>query len=232
MGFASIVVGATLLASPPEPPPHLAIGVGTDFPLDVAAFARFEGPGRLRLTTSLGWMPRAYSDTLNTTLVELGAYDELTGELLSASLNNALVWRTHVGWRPFPRSGFFFSGGYTLVTLGGDLTGAEAISAATGREVPPSIAEALDVSAASTLHQASAELGWRWSVGGRFGIEAVLGGFYTFSTSTQLTLESGNARFREELEPLLVAGEDYLDDTLGTYAHAGYVGLRFDYELF
>jgi hypothetical protein len=231
MSFASIVAAATLAAAPSRPPPHLAIGVGTDFPIDVAAFARFEGPGRLRLTTSLGFMPRKYSDTLNDTLVELDAYDEATGELIAASLSEALVWRTHVGWRPF-QSGFFFSGGYTLVTLGGDAAGARVISAVTGRELPPAVSELVDVTAASTLHQVSAELGWRWPVGERFGIEAVLGGFYTFSTSTKLTLEGEGARFQDELEPLLDAGEAYLDDKLGTYAHAGYVGLRFDYELF
>lgn len=231
MSFASLVATSLLLASPDRPPPHLAVGVGTDFPLDIAAFVRFEGPGRLRLTSSVGVMPRAYADVLNDTLVELEAYDEPTGDLISASLRNALVWRTHVGWRPF-QGGFFFSGGYTLITLGGGLTGAEALAAATGVEVPPAAAELLDIKAASTLHQVSAELGWRWTVRERFGIEAVLGGFYTFSNSTRITSESLPAVLERELEPLFTAGEAYLDDRLERYAHAGYVGLRFDYEFF
>ena len=40
-----------------------------------------------------------------------------------------------MGWRRWKQRGFHFSGGYTLVTLGGGMSGAELVAILTGKRV-------------------------------------------------------------------------------------------------
>lgn len=198
---------------------------GTRFPLDLGAQVLVEGPGRLRLGTSFGYLPETYVSATNRVLVALDVYSRAVGELIETALQNSLVWTTQLGWRPFPRHGFALGVGYTLISLGGGLTGAEAISAASRRPLP-AIATGLPVKvqARSTLHALSAELSWEWLVAEHFLVRAALGGFGTLDASTTLTQKSHPA-LASFIAPFLREGEAYLDDTYTSYVHAGYVAL-------
>ena len=79
----------------------ITVEANTDFPLSVGGRLGVESPWRLRLSTSLGYLPPAYVEVVNDTAVELRAYGRNEADLIENSLKNSLVWRTHVGWRPF-----------------------------------------------------------------------------------------------------------------------------------
>jgi hypothetical protein len=210
---------------------RLTVSAGTHFPVDVGARVQAEGPLRLQLATGVGVMPGPYVDFLNTLLVELGAYSDTEAALIEAALHNSLIWRTHVGWRPFPRSGFYVQLGYTLVALGGGLTAAEAISAVTGRPVPDEASSGgVEVTVDATLHQLSGEVGWQWMLGERWMLQASVGGFGTLAASTQLSAPNASRLAQLALEPLFAGGEDYLNDTFTSYVHGGTVGVRLGYS--
>ena len=204
----------------------LALGAGTDFPLTVGGYLRGVVGRRIQLGTSVGVLPRPYLEALNDGLVRFDVIDERTAALLEATLKNSLVWRAQLGLRPFRRSGFYLVGGYTFIGLGGDLTGAEAVRAlALGRTTIPGI-ENLQLDATAIAHQAGGELGWRWRLGDVAALEAAVGGFYTFGANTNLTLRTADGGSSPFVEPLVSAGEAYLDDTLRKYFHGGYLSLR------
>jgi len=222
LSLTAALAAATIAAHQPSDP-GLGLGVNTAFPLTVGGSVHLEGPGRLYLRSELGVMPRAYLNTLNDLLVEFDAYDRDTAELIADSLQSALVWRNHLGWRPFPRAGFTFSGGYTLVTLGGRTTAATAVAAATGFTLPAGADFDVDVDA--TVHQVGGELGWHWRLGRNFSIEAALGGFYTLDAANQLEPQTSQA-VGVLLTPFVEQGEAYLDDVMERHLHGGYLSLR------
>ncbi len=231
-GPAGTALAEEAVGDVPEAAPRwrLTASAGTHFPLDVGARLQAEAPFRLQLATGVGVMPGPYVDVLNGLLVELGAYSDTEAALIEAALNNALIWRTHVGWRPSPRSGFYVQAGYTLVALGGGLTAAEAISAVTGRPLPDADADRqVEVTVDATLHQLSVEVGWQWELGEHWMLQASLGGFGTLAASSQLRAPNASPLVQLALEPLFAAGEDALNDTFTSYVHGGTVGLRLGY---
>jgi hypothetical protein len=74
----------------------------TSFPTDVGLRGTLEGPGRVRVTGSVGLLPRPYLGVINDNATAQGWYDHDTADLVDAALQDALVLRAHVGWRPFP----------------------------------------------------------------------------------------------------------------------------------
>lgn len=230
MTIPAVVLTALLTQSEPIPNTALAIGAGTDFPLSVGAYVRSEPAGALVLGTAIGLLPRGYADLISGALVSFNAFDERTGLVVSDALTNALVWRAHLGLRPSAASGFYFTGGYTFIGLGGNVTAAEAIYAFTGSS-PPSSANGLSIDARAFVHQLGVELGWRWRVGGTFAIEAALGGAYTFSAKSDLIADASPA-VALAAEPALLAAEAYLDQRLQDYVHSAYLSLRGYFEIF
>ncbi|MBI5544253.1 MAG: hypothetical protein HY901_10215 [Deltaproteobacteria bacterium] len=214
---------------------HLTATAGTEFPVDAGARLTVDGPWRLQLSTSLGVMPDAYLQALNDSMVAFEVYPQTTAALIQSALTNSLIWRTQLGWRPFSSWGFYFQAGYTLATLGGALTGTQALAAATGRE-PPETEGAnrtmIEVEARSTIHMLGGELGYRWLLLDRVAIQFALGGFGTVGASTKLTAPSAPPRAAKALEPYLAEGAQYLDETYRSYVHAGYVSLQVGYRFF
>ncbi len=246
LGVTAAVLVALGQAGPPEvsrpgpqpvraePDRHgaLAIGAGTDFPISVGGYLRSELGPRIQLGASLGFLPRSYFETLNDTLMRYDAYDASTGALLQTALKNALVARAQLGWRPFPRSGFYLAGSYTWIGLGGDISGAEALQALSGSGTSFEVLEGLQLEASAVAHQAGGELGWRWRLGDVLALEAALGGFYTFDARSDLTLAAADGGEVLLADVLLPLGEDYLNDQMQRYLHGGYVSLRGYFELF
>ncbi len=217
---------------------HLTVTGGTEFPIDVAARLTLETPGRVLLSTSLGVMPMGYVDLLNSILVEGGAYPQSTADFIQSALQNSLTWKTHVGWRPLKNWGFFVSGGYTLATLGGTLTGAEIISAATGLE-PPQEVERFDaeIRARSTLHLLGGEVGYQWIIFDRLVIQLTAGGFATVGASSYLShhgLEGKieGVKANKVIDSYLREGERFLDNIYTSYVHAGYLGFQAGFQFF
>ena len=191
----------------------------TDFPLAVGGRVGVEAPWRLRLSTSLGYVPTAYLRAVNNAAVGLGAYERNRADLIEDALKNSLVWRTHVGWRPFPTAGFYVDGGYGMVALGGETNPETVLVALTGLS-PPEGESALERNyrVRAVLHMADVEVGWRWGLGAGFTARTALGAAFTLDSNSRV-----EPQFEPE-HPLLVTAfsrfaEGYLDDTLERSVH-------------
>lgn len=216
----SLVLSLGLSAAPVQP----SVEAGTWFPALVGGRVSAELPLRLRASVTLGVMPQAYLDATQSVLVSAGAYDETTAALIRAALENALLFRVQVGWRPFAARGFYFELGYGVAALGGGLTGAELVTALAGKMALVDSSR-VDVQASSVVHQVTLEVGWQWFLWRGLFLRASLGGFVSFAAKTDLSAPGASSLVQQSLEPALVAGEQYLDGTITTYVHAPVVGV-------
>lgn len=224
---------STSPGSTPKPAAwHLVAGVGTDFPVTVGARAHVEAPFRLRLSTSIGILPGPYVDAINGIVVAMGGYSDATADLVRAALKSSLVWRTHVGFRPFERLGLYVEGGYGLVTLGGDATASQIVAGVTGKQ-PPATEQSGDKTydAKATLHMVDAEVGWDFAVWERLSVRLAIGGAFTVASST--TIEpTYSPRAPRLVQEFTAEGEKYLDDTFTSYVFTPVVGLGVGYLFF
>ncbi|MCY1082764.1 hypothetical protein [Archangium lansingense] len=197
----------------------ITVEANTDFPLSVGGRLGVESPWRLRLSTSLGYLPPAYMAVVNDVAVKLGAYGRNEADLIESSLKNSLVWRTHVGWRPFPRLGLYVDGGYGLVSLGGEVNTEDVLVTLTGLE-PPEGETVLDreYRVRSVLHMLDVEVGWRWGLGAGWTGRTALGAAFTLDSNSRVEPQF------EPNQPLLVTAfsrlaEGALDRTFERYVH-------------
>lgn len=209
---------------------RLSLEANTDFPLSVGGRLAAEIPGRLRLSTSLGYLPPLYLRSINALAEEVGAYDENISTLIDRWLSRSLVWRTHLGWRPFAGAGFYVEGGYGLVVLGGGVSAEEVLLSLTG--ISPPVGETVlerSYDVRTTLHMASVELGWQWQLAERWLVRTGVGGVFTLGSNT---------RVDPQFEPAVPAvtnlftrlAEDYLDDTYRSYVHLPLVSFSLGYR--
>jgi hypothetical protein len=230
--FSIMLVGSS------DPPAHAAawhlqVEALTDLPMNLGAKVIAEGPGRLRLSTSLGYLPGPYVDLVNAIVVGLGGYDQKTADLIRAALGSSLLSRTHLGWRPFATYGFYFEVGYGLVALGGGLSREEILSAVTGRSAPqgePGSTRTYNVR--STLHMIDVELGWQWLFfGDRLTLRAALGFAGTLGSATSIS-PSYAPRAPNLVREFTRAGEAYLDGIYTSYVFTPVVTVALGYRFF
>lgn len=194
------------------------VEANTDFPLSVGGRLGVESPWRLRLSTSLGYLPAAYVRAVNDVAVGLGAYARKDADLIEDSLKNSLVWRTHVGWRPFAGAGFYVEGGYGLVALGGETNPEQVLASLTGI-TPPGGEEVLDreYRVRSVLHMLDVELGWRWGLGPGWTARTALGAAFTLDSNSRVEPQFETSNPAVPLFSRLAEG--YLDRTFEKYVH-------------
>jgi len=219
---------------------HVDAFASTYVPVSVGVAGRVELPYRIRATVGVGIMPGPYLDTVNALAVGVGWYGEPTANLIDAALKNSLIVHPRVGWRPVPTHGFHFGAGYQVAALGGSLSGAEAIAAATGTEVPDTEGDAaIEVDAAATDHMLTIEAGYEFVIQERLVIDLTLGGAFSVGSSARLARSEAVAEPRpgpagadrgDPLDPLLRAGEAYLADTLTRYVHTPTLGVMVGYR--
>lgn len=158
--------------------------------IDIAGGVMIEGPGRIRLRTSLGALPRGYVRAANAIIQNFEpSYSDETARLVEDSLQSSLVWRTHFGWRPFRQRGFYLHTGYTRMGAGGGATGLQIIEGVGNISVPPAVlsvaaTQSLDVSA--LVHMWDVEIGGEWTVADQLTIRAGLGWSRTFNARTDV----------------------------------------------
>jgi hypothetical protein len=207
----------------------ITVEANTDFPLSLGGRLGVESPWRLRLSTSLGYLPPAYLRLANDVAVGMGAYERRVADLIEDSLKNSLVWRTHVGWRPFPGAGFYVEGGYGMVALGGESNPEEVLVSLTGID-PPGGEEVLNrvYRVRSVLHMLDVELGWRWGLGSGWTARTALGAAFTLDSNSRVEPQF------EPSNPLLVTAfsrlaEGYLDRTFEKYVKLPVVSFSIGY---
>lgn len=207
------------------------VEVLTDLPVQVGVGGLVEWNKTWRLQSSLGWMPSAYVNGTNRVvrMIIPESYSEETAQLVEDTIRDSLVWSLRAGWRPLRERGLYAHLGYSLITIGGGSTASGLIEGITGVEISrmtnPDRGE-LPISAAATLHLASLEVGWEWSLlelarERALTLRAALGFSYTFTSSATLKVEreSNRPAVRDAYRRLEDAGEDYLTDTFETYIH-------------
>jgi len=234
-------------ATKPTPPParrplregpyHLELQVQTDFPVSVGARIKAEFPHRIQLSTGVGTLPGGYVDVINSVVVAAGGYDDATADVIRSTLASSLVWRTHLGWRPLAKRGWYFEGGYGLVTLGGGITGQEAIVLLTGGTAPTGGGGGnalLNYDVRSTLHMLDVETGWRWLLWrDRIVLNAALG--FAGTVASKTTLEPRDPSPLTDtmaLQTLADEGETYLDDIYTDYVFTPVVTVGIGYRFF
>ncbi len=221
-----MIVLLPLLNSALAAAPTVDVQLGSDFPLDVGGRVTVEGPYRLRATAAVGWMPPAYLDTINAFCTGVGWYDDTTALLIDTALQNALIARFHLGWRPFPKLGFQFELGYGFAGLGGGLSGSDAISAVTGEDLPEESDEPYTFLVKAAAHQFDVTLGWEWTIKRHFLIRADLGGVFTLGAQTDIEPDFEPRPIVEgKIDAAEIAGEEYINDTLTSYVHSPTIGL-------
>jgi hypothetical protein len=165
---------------------HLHLELVTDVPLHAGGRLDLDLPSGLKLHTTLGGMPEDYIGVINSTVVSLGGYDTKTAEVVAAALKDSLVWRVHAGWRPGHDGAFYLSAGYTLITLGGGVSGEDLLSLATNEE-PDSVSTAHVYAVDSTLHLLDIEFGWSWVFLNTYTLRASAGFTGTIIATTKVS---------------------------------------------
>ncbi len=201
----------------------------SDLPVQVGGRVQLEIPGRLHLSTSLGVLPKPYVELINAVVVAAGKYDQDTADLIEQCLQNSMVWRLHLGWRPFADYGFYLELGYGLVTLGGGLSGEELIELATGKTLPEDDGRTYDVS--STLHMIDAELGWRFVLWQDLTLRVALGFTGTLWAKTNVEPDFP-VFFPHVIEAFTRPAERYLNDKYTTYVFMPTVTVALGWRFF
>lgn len=193
LGAAAALLLASSAAA--RPSRHARLEVDTTAPISVGARLHLELPARLRLSTGVGVLPRAYVEALNEVAIAFGGYDEEVAAVIEESLASSMVWRSRLGWRPFAGAGLYLEGGYTLVALGGGASEARLIALAFGIDTPfdPDARYRVDL----TLHLLEAEIGWEWWIADAISLRAGVG--------AATTLVAGARVERQERLPVLGA---------------------------
>ena len=229
-----LLVSAAMLApvrpAQARPAWHLEAHAVTDAPLQIGARATLEMPGRLQISSSLGVVPGMYVDLFNGVAVEVGAYNQATANLIGAALQAGMVWRTHIGWRPFSEWGLYVQVGYGIVALGGGLGNEADVKSAGGADGGSS---SLEYRIGATLHMFDAEIGYRWSLfSDRVSLLAAIGfaGTVAADASVEPTFNAGI------LSGIVAAinrgAEAYLEDVLTSYVFTPVVSLAVGYRFF
>lgn len=212
-------------------PLAIQLDLGTEFPLHVGGRLTVESPARLRYSLSAGALPAPYLDAINAVCVGAGWYSDTDAELISATLEGAVVVRNHLGWRPFRRSGFNFELGYGFVGLGGSLTGSEVLEVMAARDLPDSLGSNLAFSATASLHQLDATVGYDAPLYRGLHLRVDLGAAVTLASSTVIEPEFDVPRLAEgAVDELASTGEDELNAIFLSYVHVPTLGVMLGWQ--
>lgn len=84
----------------------------TRVPDVMGAGAVLEGPGRIRLGASGGWIPQRYADVVNDLARDLEVWDATTAYVVDQLLPGSTTLRAELGWRPVPWRDLTVAAGY------------------------------------------------------------------------------------------------------------------------
>lgn len=213
---------------------HLGLEALTDVPIQIGGNIAFEMPYGIRAGTTLGFLPGSYVDLINAVVVAAGGYDDATADVIAGAISNSLVWRLHLGWRPWRDYGFYFEVGYTLVTMGGDVSTEDLIVVATGVEPPDHPrAGTYEYDVGSTLHMIDVEVGWELVFWRHFIVRVALGVAATVAAHTEIEpLFEVQPRAAALVDTLAKEGAAYLDDLYRSYVFPPVFSVALGYRFF
>lgn len=209
---------------------HLDVEIGTDLAIQIGGTVNLTLPQQVRISTTLGILPRPYVNLINEIITGFGWYDDLTAALIEDTLSESLIWRLHAGY--IFDFGLYIDGGYSLVTLGGGTSAEAVMSILTGEEPEvPGPERIYDVE--STLHMLDIEIGWK-GVFGDFVLRCALGfsGTVASSTTVEQTFNVNNKALQRGIDELERFTEAYLDDVYTSYVFTPVVSVSLGYRFF
>ena len=214
-------------------PAHLDIEIGTELPISVGATASATWASGLRVSTGVGYLPRTYVEWINEVVQQFPySYDAATGDLIEETLQDSLIWRTHIGWQwDF---GLYVDGGYGLAALGGGTSTEALLAGLTGYEATNFTPNSGAYAVRSVLHMADLEVGWKTLIAHGWTFRTGLGVAATFAASSTVESESpSTARARQRLVSEFEAfSERYLVDTYTQYVITPVLTIALGYRLF
>lgn len=208
------------------------LAAAAEMPIMMGGQATLEVPYRFLLQSEVGVMPGFSVDAVDSILVNAGAYDQTTSELVRNGLRGSVVGRFSVGWRPFVDHGFEILGGYTIASFGGGVSARQAVEAAAGTSLPAQIPDT-DVVVHSTIHSLHLSLGWRWVVAEHFLIRMSLGYMQAVGSSSHVDVPDSLSQNQAVVSGVAVANQVLdakLDDIYKTYVKLPVLGLSMGYR--
>lgn len=132
------------------------------------------GLGRgLRLQSTAGASVSPYVDAVTGLVSSVSGVDPAYRDALRDAVDDFVVWRTHLLWRPWRGHGFELGGGYGLVVLRGEVT--EAVTLALANEPPNTTTAPPPSTLRAYLHQVDVEAAWRFSLASSLSLRVALG---------------------------------------------------------
>jgi len=221
-------------AIPSAHPVLLDLGAGTYFPTSLTVEGTLELPARILVQVDLGWMPSPYSNTIVDLLGAFSVLDATEQSLLKLAIQNSFVGRLAAGWRPFPKLGFEATIGYTLVAVGGGVSGADVIQAylqakGSSDTVPNDAGRQVPLEA--TLHNFQATLGWRFLlVKDKMWIRASLSYLQCIASSTGVSISSPRPAEQALVDKINSEIQGYLNPYFTEYVKVPVIGLTAGYR--
>jgi hypothetical protein len=231
--------------APATPPPsvpiatassfHVDVGAGTYVPLSIGAEATAELPYRVLVQASVGWMPSPYSNTIVGLLGDFGAINSFEQNLIEAAIQTSLVVRLSAGWRPFSKLGLEALVGYTLLTAGGSVSGADIVDSylqSTGSTDKFSgNASQAGIPLSATLHSVHVTVDWRFLLwNDRIVLRPSLAYLQCFASSTSVTATPARPAGQAVLNKLNADLQGYLNPYFTEYVKAPLIGLTASYR--
>jgi hypothetical protein len=212
--------------------------LGTDFPIMVGGGATYEHPTRLRLDVNGGFMPGPYVDAINWGLTTFDIYSDTVADLIDAVLENALVGRVELGYRPLPARGWTVSAGYQHLRVFGNTADLTYFAEGIDEEIISEVQEFTgDLIINVAVHQIAGEIGYERALMPRrfdehLRIRGSFGFSYTLKASTvaDTTNDPTNPVQEEATEVVLAEAEDYLDYVFEEWVHIPMLGVSAGYR--
>ncbi len=210
------------------------VGAATYFPLAVGVESTVELPYRLLGQISLGWMPGAYSNTVIDVLGDFGAINSFEQSLIKAAIDNSFVLRLSLGWRPFSTLGLEVFGGYTLLTAGGSVTGADVVDSylmSTGSSDRVTGLTNQGIPLRATLHSFHATLDYRFVLwDDRIVLRASLAYLQCVASSTEVTATPLRPAGQAALNKINSDLQGFLNPYFTDYVKTPLIGLTASYR--
>jgi hypothetical protein len=221
-------------AAAPSRPVTFDLGAGTYFPTSFVVEGTLELPWRILVQADLGWMPEPYSNTIVDLMGAFGVLTSTEENLLKLAIQNSFVAHFGAGWRPFTKLGLELTVGYTLIAVGGAVSGADVIQAYlesknSSDTLPADANHGVPLSA--TLHNFQANVGWRFLLlGDRLVLRASLGYIQTLASSVGVSASAPRPGEQFVVNRVNSDISNDLGPYFAEYAKAPLVGLTLAYR--
>lgn len=208
------------------------LALAADVPLMFGGQATLEVPYRILFQAELGVLPGFCLDAVDSILTGTGAYDASTSALVRSTLRDSFVMRLSTGFRPFADWGFEILGGYTLASLGGDVSARSAVEAISGTAIPAEIPDA-SIVIHSTVHAIHFGVGWRWVVADHFVVRATVQYLQALGSASHIDVPAelaSNPTVSANVATVNATIDSRLDEIYTSYVKLPIAGLSLGYR--